>query len=587
MSKKVQDFINKMTNVPRLLLLLCTVLFAVCCFAQRVDVQEKLRSKYDNVTYSPEGGGWYLVTYQVGSKTLMGFCDKKGAMICPNVEKIEKYNSWINLYVLDAEKKAIHDNWEADMRIYNKDLEYYNRVEAQYKAELKNYNNKVSAAKAEAKRRWQNARNIAERNARANQSKSSGSGLFGAILQGVGNALAVQNAIDAVKYQPFEDQVISERGLGYAPVKPENPKPTKPVEPASGYEWKAFTYIQPCPFDQIDYESIKSNGGHAIARKGTKYGVVDSNLKTTVAFNYDELKEKNSIYECRNDRLWGVVTSDGKEKFPCMFTSLCLIKMNGKNILLTNINDKCGAVDFETASALVPNIYSFIRSVYITDEEQCFLVKKDNLYGVCSADGKVILETKYPKELEFIHIKGSKNFYIKAITDKNAGLFDINGKEIVPFDKCNKFEFIENSFIKMCTPSGTQGVVGLDGTPVADIAYNNIIWNETLNGFVVTQYDKMGVMSASGELLFPMKQCESLICEEDFIKYKNGVKSKSYGALDYNGNVILEPKYASDKIKDKVRKLKKKNSNISTSYATTRRALTNSFAKASQKFIKR
>lgn len=586
MSKKVQEFIKKMINVPRLLLLLCTVLFSVCCFAQKVDVQEILRNRYDNVTYSPEGGGWYLVTYQVGTKTLMGFCDKKGSLICPNVEKVERYKSWINLYVLDIEKKEIHDEWEDDMRDYNRDLDYYNKIEAKYKAELNDYNNKVSAAKSEAKRRWQNARAIAERKARANQSSSSGGSILGAVLQGVGNAMAIQNAVNAVQYQPFENQVISERGLYYAPVKPENPKPTKPVEPSSGYEWKAFTYVQPCPFDQIDFESIKSDDGHAIARIGTKYGVVDCDLKTIVDFDYDELKEKNNMYECRKGQLWGVVMSDGEEKFPCMFTSLSLTEMNDKEILLTNINGKCGAVDFETASALVPNLYTMIKCVYITDKEQCFLVKKDGLYGVCSADGKVILETKYPKELGFIHIKGSKNFYIKALTNKNAGLFDINGKEIVPFDKCNDYEFIENSFIKMYTASGTQGVVGIDGAPIADMVYNNITWDKTINGFIVTQYDKMGIISASGDLLFPMQQCESLTCEEDFIKYKNGVKSKSYGALDYDGNVILEPKYSSDKVKDKVRKLKKKNSAISTSYTKACKMLTNSFEIASQKFIK-
>ena len=580
------DFNGNCFSVFKLVLLLWTVLFSQYCVAQDPAVQERLKNKYDNVTYSPEGGGWYLVTYQAGTKTLMGFCDKNGTMICSNVEKTEKHKSWINLCVLDAEKKAIHDRWEDDMRNYNRDLDYYNKVEAQYDAALKNFNNQVSAAKAEAKRRWQNARAIAERNARANQSTSSSGGIFGAVLQGVANAAAVENAVNAVQYQPFEDQVISERGLYSAPVKPENPKPTKPVEPASGYEWKPFTYIQPCPFDEINYESIKNNYGHAIARKGTKYGVVDSDLKTTVAFDYDELKDKSNMYECRKGKLWGVVMPNGTEKFPCMFTAINLTKMNGKNILLTNINDKCGAADFETASALVPNIYSLIRTVNLTDKVEGFMVKKDNLYGACSADGKVILDTKYTTELKFIHITGSKNFYIKAQSGSNVGLFDITGKEIVPIDKCNKYEFVKNSFIKMYTPSGTQGVVGLDGTPIADIAYNNITWDETLNGFIVTQYDKMGVISASGELLFPMKQCESLTCEGDFLKYKDGLKEKSYGALDFNGNVILEPKFASDKIREKVGKLRKKNSSISTSYTTAHRNLTNSFAIASQKFVK-
>ncbi len=587
MSQKLSDFfINDLIHAPRFLLLLCTVLSVAYCFAQNNNVQERLRNKYDNVIYSPEGGGWYLVTYQAGTKTLMGFCDKNGTMICPNVEKTEKYKNWINLCVLDAEKKAIHDRWEDDMRNYNRDLDYYNKVEAQYNATLKNYNNQVSAAKTEAKRRWQNARAIAERNARANQSTSSSGSVFGAILESIGNAADVQNAIDAVQYQPFEDQVISERGLYSAPVKPENPKPAKPIEPASGYEWKPFTYIQPCPFDEINFDSIKSEDGYAIARKGTKYGVINSDLKTTVAFDYDELKEKSNMYECRKGNLWGIVMPDGEEKFPCMFTAINLDKLNDKNILFTNINGKWGVADFETASSLIPNIYSLITTVYLTDKVQGFMVKKNNLYGVCSADGKVILDTKYPTELNFIHIIGSKNFYIRAQTNSNIGIFDINGKEIVPFDKCNGYEFVKNAFIKMYTPSGTQGVVGLDGIPIIDIAYNNITWDETLNGFIVTQYDKMGIISASGELLFPMIQCESLTREGDFLKYKDGVNEKSYGALDFSGNVILEPKYASDKIGKRVEKLKKKNPSISTSYENAHKTLTNSFATASQKFIK-
>ena len=218
----------------RTLLSICMMLAFTYCVAQNPAVQQKLSSRYDNVTYSPEGGGWFLVTYQAGTKTLMGFCDKNGNMICPNVEKTEKHKSWINLCVLDVEKKAIHDRWEDDMRNYKRDLDYYNKVEAQYKAALENFNNQVAAAKAEAKRRWQNARAIAERNARANQKTSNNGSVFGAILQGVANAAAIESAVNAVQYKPFEDQVISERGLYSAPVKPDNPKPTKPAEPASG-----------------------------------------------------------------------------------------------------------------------------------------------------------------------------------------------------------------------------------------------------------------------------------------------------------------------------------------------------------------
>ena len=555
------------------------------CAAQNLKVQNRLQERYDNVTFYPEGGGWYLVSYQAGTKTLMGFCDKNGTLICSNVEKTEKHKSWINLCVLNAEKKMIHDRWEDDMRSYNRDLDYYNKVESQYNASLANYNNQVASAKTEAKRRWENARAIAERNARANQQNSSSGGVFGAIVQGIANGAAIAAAVNAVEYQPYEDQVISERGLFSAPVKPENPKPVKPEEPESGYEWKPFTYVQPCPYDTIYFESIKDNDGHAIAKKGDKYGVVDSDLKITVHFVYDELKEKNNSFECRKENLWGVVMPDGNEKFPCMFTAINLIKMNGKDILLTNINGKWGAADFETATAIVPNMYSGVRSVVLTDKENAFRVEKDKLYGVYTADGKMILDTKYP-DINFVHMTNSKNYYITVKSNTNIGLFDTKGNEIVPFDKCNNYEFLNKTFIKMYTSSGIQGIVSLDGTPVADIAYSDISWNNTTQMFIVTQYDKMGAMTSTGEFLFPMTQCESLECCGDYFRFKNGVKEKSFGALDYNGNVIVEPKYASDKISKQVEKARKKNSNIYTYYSTGSKKLKNSYATASSKFIK-
>lgn len=52
------------------------MLSVVYCTAQNPDVQKRLSERYDNVSYSPEGGGWYLVTYQAGTKTLLGFYDK-------------------------------------------------------------------------------------------------------------------------------------------------------------------------------------------------------------------------------------------------------------------------------------------------------------------------------------------------------------------------------------------------------------------------------------------------------------------------------------------------------------------------------
>ena len=92
-------------------------------YAQNPSVQSALRSKFSLVQYHPECGGWYLVNYQQNGQTYYGFADNAGNIVGQNALKYKIHKGYIELYILDMEKKAAHDQWLQDKRQYEIDMQ--------------------------------------------------------------------------------------------------------------------------------------------------------------------------------------------------------------------------------------------------------------------------------------------------------------------------------------------------------------------------------------------------------------------------------------------------------------------------------
>lgn len=623
-----------------LVLLLCTTFVR----AQNKDVLNALKTKYTLAQYHPEYGGWYFISYQKGGQTLYGFTDSKGNVISSEASKYKLHKGYIELYLVDLNKKAEHDQWILDMKQYQEDYQKYRKIKTDYENEVAAYKAKVKAAEQEATDRWNYARNAAAAKARkeyeakqkAQQANSSSgnSSILGAVLVGVANAagaeLVASNAANAIAYEPYLNQVLGERNLSVEPSAPYNPIPTKPTEPATGYYWKSFSLLQPCPYDYIDFESIAEVDNFANVEKDGKYGMVDSYLKeivpcvhstkvlqkkltselflirknallgvvdknaktiipceyTSIELESDKIKvckdkqyglfsqkgevimpcmfeqmnNSNGYLLCQKKGLWGVYTTDFEELYPCQFQNASFGRMNKKLILNTQIKGLWGVIDFETGQTLLPNSFSKIETINV-NKEICYLVSKDDYKGLYSSNGILILPC------QFNRIAASENsdlisVYKNSTDGVTVGLYTSQGVPWIKEGTYNDYSY-KDSWFYVCK-NGKWGVyIPWVHTEVVPCKYDDIVWNSDVKVFQVKNGGQYTFVTSNGLELFPYIDASIIVnpsLSDEYIVFSISQYEtlKTYGAIDYDGNVIVPAKFSKYKVADKVEKYAKK-----------------------------
>lgn len=557
------------------------ILMAFVCegFAQNASVTSALKSKYSMAQYYPECGGWYFISYQKDGQTLYGFTDKNGNVIAQDASKYKLHKGYIELYLLDMAKKAEHDRWILDMKQYNIDYQNYKRTQAKYENELRAYKAKYQAAEGEAERRWKNAREYARQKAQYEQQQQqrrngSGGGVLGAILQGVASGISITAAVEAVKYQPFLDQVLAERDLSVKPSEPYNPMPTQPREPSTGYYWKSFSLLQPCPYEYIDFEAIEEVGHFANVKKDGKWGLVDSYMREVVACTNSskvyQSKIKEGIFVIKNGGYTGVIDSNGKTIIPCQYSSVT--KEEGK--LKVCQNSKYGLFDF-SGKEIMPCIFDKMQS-----SNGYLLCQKDKLWGVYTSDfeelypcqfqnanfgnmnGKLILNTQlrglwgvvdfesgqsllpnnYSKINSFL--AGSTQCY-QVHKDNKMGLYSANGVLLLPceFDNISVESSSIGGYIKV-TKNTTAGIYDGSFIPrVKEDKYNGFTIDDS--GWIhVSQAGRKGICSTYGAELVPCKY-DNLVWDKDNGFFKASIGGKMT-LVTTNGVELFEPVMAKD-----------------------------------------
>lgn len=90
--------------------------------AQNPNVLSSLKAKFSNVQYNTECGGWYFLSYTKDGQTLYGFADQRGNVIASEAYKYKQHKGFIELYLLDKQKQAEHEQWKRDYQQYQTGL---------------------------------------------------------------------------------------------------------------------------------------------------------------------------------------------------------------------------------------------------------------------------------------------------------------------------------------------------------------------------------------------------------------------------------------------------------------------------------
>ena len=519
-----------------------------CLAAENAALMKKLRSKYAMVQYHPESGGWYFIRYQEGKQTYYGFVDKDGNVVAQNATEYKLYKGFIELYVLDPLKKAKHDDWLRQMEVYRRDMQKYEQVESEYNAKKRQYDAQVENAKQVANQIYQQRRQEAYNNAVAaekqrqayaqaqqSQQQASGwAGVVGAALQGIGNGISLvtvgNNAANAVQFEPIFNEVKARNGLSSAPLKPYNPKPSQPVEPASGFEWQTYTFLQPNPYSYIDYNAIKEVGTYADVVKDGRYGLVDATLR--------------QIYPCTNT----VKVKDGE------FLGMTRVKVNGKTGLLNGTREVFKPIYTQIVS-LGSNVMAqsnYMWGLYnkqgtaltgsifaaYTPIDNGFLGKVESLWGVYSMSGGQIIAPKYDQII-------AKSSYLYCARQGKWGLYTTKGKVILQpvFDN-----IVEEQGYIFCEKDHKWGVYNANAKEIYPCQFDNIKLN-TANGKKVLYTQQKGMWGLldfeSGAEILPNNYSAITIIKMNNVDYYKVQQNNKLGLYDMNGLMLIPCQYES------------------------------------------
>ena len=565
---------------------LLSLLIAVCFISLSSQAQDpaifnKLKEKYSLTRYRTECGGWYLLGYTDKGVNYYGFADKEGNIIASNAVKYKIHKGFIELEIFDELKKEEHDNWVKDMKQYERDMQNYNREETRYKNELKAYNERVAAAKQEAENRWNAARQRAYNAAiekyraqqKAQQQKQQSSSILGAVLtglaSGIGEVATGNAAAKQVAYQPFEDQVLGERGLVTEPSKPYNPLPSKPTEPSTGYEWKIFPLLQPCPYAHINYEHILDDEGLAVAEKGGAYGLINLELKEVLPCQYSSITTSGSLYllkkdgkfgyanmqgkiivpcefeetksshgylMCKKNDLWGIYTQDFEEIYPCQFSRAYFENIDNTLVLFAQEKGLWGVFDFETGKQLLPFSFGDIEHLQFANKA-CFLVKRDNKKGLYTSQGVLLLPCEF-SDIKSTTINNTQ--IIETQKDNFVGLFDVDGIPILNAERYNSYKYIHELGFDV-TINGKHGLCDVTGRELVACEYDDPIkYSNKYNALLQYRNNQFCFVGLDGKLpIAPIDAYRSYDASQDTYVYTKDA-NYLYSAYDYSGNLIVQ-----------------------------------------------
>ena len=573
--------------MKKLFLFSIVILYCVSLFAQNATVENSLKSKFSYVQYYPNNGGWYLLKYAKSGQTYYGMGDTRGNVVVSDALAYRLYDGFIEFNLIDLQKKMEHDMWQQNMKDYQIAYQKYEQIKAEYEGLLEAYETKVAYAKTVANERYKQqvayAQRQAQLEAQKNAANYSNAGTLGAILGGIAAGVSQAVAASSVDYKAIEKAVLAEKNLLTPPLEPYNPKPQKPTEPANGYYWKAFTFQQPCPYNEIDYKAISTKDGFADVKKDGKYGLVNAKMeviipcisstrvkkevfpnknilvcinakygilspigKELLPCEYTEIKLSQGYLLCKKDNKWGVFTAQAKELYPCQYQNIRLDNICGKLTLFTQQKGLWGLTDFRAGKELLPTNFSEMEAFGPNNE----FIKtiKDEKVGLYTNDGILIFPCEY-SSIEHGTVKAYPSaFQLKK--GNTIGLYDGDGVAIIPIGTYSSFSPI-NQFFLVCQ-NGLYGIYAPYDKEIVSCKYNHSIrYSASQKCFIVANIQGSTIVNFSGEELFtPIPNIKIVDTYKDYIMVKSGTK---YGAINYAGQTIVPIKSKWDQVDKKVK----------------------------------
>ena len=327
----------------------------------------------------------------------------------------------------------------------------------------------------------------------------------------------------------------------------------------AGYEYQ-FDYDLAKALTNGGFKLVNSNGTYAINDVVNQYSTINKNLILGKKGDYWYLYNQNNgtqiltnpitngwdnieFYWSKNDKknLFEIHTADGLIKY-VTDEGILLSESEALNLIHTNNYEKSttgegtGYGDFSSEkffSRSPSNEY-----VLFTEIDK----KGNTLYGMRTNENTLVIPAVYTS----IKHLGKKFDYFVA-TDKNRkyGIIDSLNKTVVPFEFDSYERLSDRSFV-LKHSKGVQifnadlGILYNDGYDSIDTSKPNYVLNKVTTA--TKGQRKYVINTNSGYGLFQLPNYDDDITSfyKDLFVYKSNGK---YGLMDYEGNIIIEPKF--------------------------------------------
>lgn len=327
----------------------------------------------------------------------------------------------------------------------------------------------------------------------------------------------------------------------------------------AGYEYQ-FDYALAKALTNGGFKLVNSNGTYAINDVVNQYSTINKNLILGKKGDYWYLYNQNNgtqiltnpitngwdnieFYWSKNDKknLFEIHTADGLIKY-VTDEGILLSESEALNLIHTNNYEKSttgegtGYGDFSSEkffSRSPSNEY-----VLFTEIDK----KSNTLYGMRTNENTLVIPAVYTS----IKHLGKKFDYFVA-TDKNRkyGIIDSLNKTVVPFEFDSYERLSDRSFV-LKHSKGVQifnadlGILYNDGYDSIDTSKPNYVLNKVTTA--TKGQRKYVINTNSGYGLFQLPNYDDDITSfyKDLFVYKSNGK---YGLMDYEGNIIIEPKF--------------------------------------------
>ena len=327
----------------------------------------------------------------------------------------------------------------------------------------------------------------------------------------------------------------------------------------AGYEYQ-FDYALAKALTNGGFKLVNSNGTYAINDVVNQYSTINKNLILGKKGDYWYLYNQNNgtqiltnpitngwdnieFYWSKNDKknLFEIHTADGLIKY-VTDEGILLSESEALNLIHTNNYEKSTTGDGSGYGDFSREKF-FSRSpsneyVLFTEIDK----KGNTLYGMRTNENTLVIPAVYTS---IKHLGKKFDYFIATDKNRKYGIIDSLNKTVVPFEFDSYERLSDRSFV-LKHSKGVQifnahlGILYNDGYDSIDTSKPNYVLNKVTTA--TKGQRKYVINTNSGYGLFQLPNYDDDITSfyKDLFVYKSNGK---YGLMDYEGNIIIEPKF--------------------------------------------